>query len=91
MRKRGEESADGRQIEGRYANYFEIGHNAHEFVFDFGQIYSNYAGMLFHTRIVTAPQYAKEFMEALQNNILKHEKEFGYINNTYEDQSNKNS
>jgi len=26
------------ELEGRYANYFQVGHNAVEFVLDFGQL-----------------------------------------------------
>lgn len=39
----------------RYANYFEIGHNAAEFVLDFGQAYSPAKERRLHTRIVTSP------------------------------------
>ena len=79
MRKRGEESADGRQIEGRYANCIEIGHNAFEFLLDFGQSYSNGEGTLFHTRIILPPSYAKGLMETLKRNITDHEETFGII------------
>ena len=41
-----------------YANQFEIGFNAFEFLFDFGQVYDEDATEA-HWRVVTAPAYAK--------------------------------
>lgn len=64
---------------GRYANYLEVGHNAFEFFFDFGQSQGESGDVAIHTRIVTAPGYAKAFMETLRASIAKHEKEFGTI------------
>jgi len=84
MRKRGDESADGRQLEGRYANYVEVGSNAFEFLLDFGQVYSNSENTLFHTRIVIAPSFAKKFMRVLKTNIAKHEKIFGDVCREYD-------
>jgi len=34
-----EDPQETSKIEGRYANYFKVGHNAFEFVLDFGQYY----------------------------------------------------
>ncbi len=39
MRHRAKGPGHGDILEGRYANYFEIGHNAFEFVLDLGQLY----------------------------------------------------
>ena len=64
---------------GRYANYLEVGHNAFEFDLDFGQSQGESGEVSFHTRIVTAPGYAKAFMETLRESIAKHEEEFGII------------
>ena len=35
--------------EGKYANYFAVGYNAHEFIFDFGQDYSGNDQAELHT------------------------------------------
>jgi hypothetical protein len=43
---------------GRYANVLQVGHNAFEFVFDFGQDYQEDHEVQWHTRIVTGPAYA---------------------------------
>ena len=42
-------------LEGRYANHFDVGHNAFEFVIDFGQAYDPADVCRSHTRIVTSP------------------------------------
>ena len=66
-------------LEGRYANYFKVGHNAFEFVLDFGQNFSeNYQAELY-TRIITNPCYAKEFLKTLRVSIMQYEKRFGNI------------
>ena len=66
-------------IEGRYANYFEIGHNAFEFVLDFGQKYSDGLKEKIHTRIITSPSYAKELFRVLEKSLAQYEKTFGLI------------
>ena len=66
-------------LEGRYANAFQVGHNAFEFVLDFSQQYAGVRESPAHTRIVTGPHYAKRFLEALQSSIAHYEREFGSI------------
>lgn len=66
-------------LEGKYANYFQIGHNAFEFLIDFGQMYSDGRQEQIHTRIVTGPSYAKEFLELLEQSIEQYEEQFGPI------------
>jgi hypothetical protein len=55
--------------EARYANYFEVGFTAHEFVLDFGQGYADEQPVAVHTRIVTTPAYAKRFLVLLRKAI----------------------
>lgn len=62
-----------------YANYFEIGENAAEFVLDFGQSYSEVEEGQIHTRIVTSPPYAKAFLRLLQEAVDRHEDAYGEI------------
>ena len=64
----------------RYANQFEVGYNAFEFLFDFSQNYAN--GDLdktAHARIVTVPAYAKVFLAVLSRTISEYEAQFGKI------------
>lgn len=70
---------DSGQLEGRYANYFKIGHNAFEFLLDFGQLYPGNGEPQLHTRIITSPTYAKALFETLQESIQYYEETFGAI------------
>lgn len=72
-------SQDIGQIEGRYANFFQVGHNAFEFLVDFGQSYAESVHPQFHTRIVTNPVYAKTLLMTLQGSITRYEQSFGVI------------
>ena len=67
------------ELEGRYANYFKVGHNAFEFLFDFGQIHTEGRPAPLHTRIITTPVYAKSLLGLLQESIDQHEQIFGAI------------
>jgi hypothetical protein len=67
-------------IEGRYTNFFKVGHNSLEFIFDFGQMYSDApTEMMYHTRIVTNPAYARVLLEVLQEAVEKYQQTFGPI------------
>lgn len=66
-------------LEGRYANYVRIGHNAFEFLLDFGQFYPEGREPLVHTRIVTSPIYAKVFLDTIRDSIAQYEAAFGPI------------
>jgi hypothetical protein len=66
-------------LEARYANYFQIGQNAIEFIIEFGQLYANDAGPLLHTRVITSPVYAKNLVAVLQEALQKHEEQFGSV------------
>lgn len=63
----------------RYANYLKVGHNAFEFLLDFGQFYSDTVGAVVHTRIVTSPIYAKAFLVTLSESVETYEREHGEI------------
>ena len=57
--------------EGRYANFFQVGHNAFEFLIEFGQ---QDRGV--HTRIYVSPQYARVLSDLLVETLAQHEREF---------------
>jgi hydroxypyruvate isomerase len=61
---------------GRYSNLFKTGFNAFEFLFEYGHDFAGAADACMHTRIITAPAYAKAFaqllMAAIQDYELKH-------------------
>ena len=69
----------GEALEGRYCNCFSVGHNALEFVIDFGQFYPGGQRRQMHTRIVTNPLYAKALLDTLQRAIDEYERTLGPI------------
>lgn len=75
----GNERCPHRPEEGRYANYFKVGHNAFEFVLDYGQFFPENGKVAFHTRIVTGPAYAKALLKTLQEAIDEFETAYGAI------------
>ena len=66
-------------LEAWYANYFKVGHNAVEFLLDFGQFYSESENAWLHTRIITSPIYAKALLELLRKSIDRYEQIFGAV------------
>lgn len=79
MDRKSKNSHGENRLEGRYANYFKVGYNTWEFVFDFGQFYSENEGTQFHTRIITSPSYAKALLKTLEKSIAQYERTFGQI------------
>jgi hypothetical protein len=73
------DAQDAGQIEGRYANYFQVGHNAVEFIFDFGQYFPDSEHPSLHTRIVTSPVYARALLQTLRRSVSQYEEQFGAI------------
>ncbi len=63
--------------EGRYANYFKIGHNAFELIIDCGQCYAENEEPQLHTRIITSPAYGKALLKILSDSLDEYEKDYG--------------
>ena len=63
----------------RYSNYFEVGHNAYEFLIDFGQYQPEVAEVVLHTRIVAGPTLMKLLHDMVRDAISKYEAENGPI------------
>ena len=59
-----------------YANYFEVGHTAFEFVIEFGDGYAAKPRAC-HTRIVTNPVYALELLDVLERAVRRYESRYG--------------
>jgi len=72
-------SAQCGEVEGKYANYFQVGFNAFEFLLDFGQLYYDGKQECYHTRIVTGPSYARELLKVLSTSLEQYERTFGPI------------
>ena len=69
----------GEPLEGRYANYFELGFTAFEFLLDFGQFDEDSESAIRHTRIVTNPTSAKVFLKMLLEAVAEYEAKVGPI------------
>ena len=79
MNEEHEPSLKGGKLEGRYANYFKVGHNAFEFVIDAGQFYPESEEAELYTRIITSPIYAKTLLKTLRGAIEHYEQTFGVM------------
>ncbi len=66
--------------EGTYANLAVISHSSSEFVADFIRILPGMPKAQVKSRIVLTPEHAKRLLFALEDNIVKYEKQFGKIN-----------
>lgn len=74
------EAADRTALgEGRYANYFEIGHNAFEFYLDFGQSGLEGEPARMYLRVITSPFVARALCEKLNESLASYQKSFGPI------------
>jgi hypothetical protein len=79
MNHKREITQDAGKLEGRYANYFKVGHNAFEFVIDFSQFYPESEEAELCARIITPPIYAKTLLKTLGESIDRYEQTFGVI------------
>ena len=70
---------DAAKLEGKYANYFKVGHNAFEFVIDFSQFYPENEEAELCARIITLPIYAKSLLKTLRESIDRYDQAFGVI------------
>jgi hypothetical protein len=74
-----QEGQSGDELEARYANYFNVGHNAFEVVLEFGQHYEDMTRPRTHTRIIVPPAYAKDLLNLLAQAVAEYEKAHGKI------------
>lgn len=68
-----------KEAEGIYSNLALISHSPAEFVIDFTRMLPGVPKTRVYARIVMTPQHAKSFLNALQENVGKYEKQFGEI------------
>jgi len=64
--------------EGKYTNCFQIGHNAFEFLLEFGQSHSDQTEFM-HTRLVTSPAFAARLSQLLLEALSQYQARFGPI------------
>lgn len=75
--------------EGTYSNFAVINHSPAEFVIDFLRILPGTRKSRVHARIIMAPQNAKAFLKALEDNIKKYEGRHGEIETSAKTQPDK--
>ena len=65
--------------QGTYANLAIITHSSSEFIVDFVRVMPGLPKAGVQSRIVLTPEHAKRLMFALQENVMKYERNFGPI------------
>ena len=65
--------------QGEYANFAIITHSSSDFVIDFARVLPGVQKAQVKSRVILAPEHAKRLLGALQENIMRYEKEFGPI------------
>lgn len=81
-----EQKQQGLQIEltpeksqGEYANFAIITHSSSEFILDFARMLPGVPKAQVRSRVILAPEHAKRLLGALQENIMRYERQFGQI------------
>ena len=70
---------DEKVSSGEYANFVVVTHSSAEFVMDFTRLLPGVPKAKVHSRIIMAPQHAKAYLAALNDNIKKFESKHGEI------------
>lgn len=65
--------------DGVYSNMAIVTHSSAEFVLDFVRVLPGNKNPKVKSRVVMAPEHAKRLLFALQDNVMKYEKQFGTI------------
>ena len=65
--------------QGEYANFAIITHSSSDFVVDFARVLPGVPKAQVKSRVILAPEHAKRLLMALQENIVRYEREYGAI------------
>ncbi len=65
--------------QGEYANFAIITHSSSDFIVDFARVLPGLPKAQVKSRVILAPEHAKRLLAALQENIVRYEREFGPI------------
>lgn len=65
--------------QGEYANFAIITHSSSDFIIDFARVLPGVPKAQVKSRVILAPEHAKRLLGALQENIVRYEREFGAI------------
>lgn len=75
---------------GNYSNLAVISHSSSEFVIDFARMSPGLKQPEVCDRVILAPEHAKRLLLALQDNIMKYERNYGPINFDHNQPKNSN-
>ena len=67
---------------GHYSNFTVISHGPTEFFFDFITVAPNMPQAKVQCRVIMTPEYAKNLLRALSENVKRYESTFGEIKRT---------
>ncbi len=70
---------DEKVAQGEYVNFANIIHSPSEFVIDLGRIMPGRTDVKVYSRVIMTPLHAKQFLQALAQNIGLFEQKFGEI------------
>ncbi len=70
---------DDQVAQGEYVNFANIIHSPSEFVIDLGRIVPGRNDVKVYSRVIMTPLHAKQFLDALAQNISLFEQKFGEI------------
>jgi hypothetical protein len=70
---------DEKTAQGEYANVVFIHNSSAEFILDFARILPGTPRTQIQNRIIMTPVHAKAMMKSLEDNIRKHEAQFGEV------------
>jgi hypothetical protein len=65
--------------QGEYANFAIITHSSSDFILDFARVLPGVPKTQVKSRVILAPEHAKRLLAALQENIMRYEREYGQI------------
>lgn len=65
--------------QGEYANFAIITHSSSDFVIDFARVLPGLPKAQVKSRVLLAPEHAKRLLGALQENVVRYEREYGPI------------
>ncbi len=70
---------DDAVAQGLYCNMAMLNHNESEFVIDFIYVQPQAPKATVRARIISSPKHMKRFLQALHDNVVKYEQQFGRI------------
>lgn len=65
--------------ESQYVNHFQVGHNAFEFILEFGQVPPGGETVVVRSRLITSPVSAKLLSTLLIDSVGRYEATYGAI------------